>query len=215
MEAQLVAEVRVERIYQMGMGVDVAKIHLEHVILNKLPPDLARRKEHLVLAFREEFTPGTRLLLVLKRFDEGGRLIKIGRISHLDRNYKDKVFLIREYVRIEQLPAGKGRLATLVRLLLEQLKEGSEYVRWECLKELEALLKAEGYPFTKGDVGYLEAVEATWEKPSLRRALTRLRESMAQSAVEGPPLIKEREENGSKKEQESAKGDDGDTSRTQ
>ncbi|MBU0754062.1 MAG: hypothetical protein KJ645_02915, partial [Planctomycetes bacterium] len=73
-ETELAAEVKVSKIYRLGMGVDVVYLDLGRVFLNRLPKDLAERKRQLLLAYRNEFTPGTSLFLLMKRYGAGDRL---------------------------------------------------------------------------------------------------------------------------------------------
>jgi hypothetical protein len=152
---ELIAEVTVGHIYHMGMGVDVVKIRLDRTIMNRLPSTMAGRSEQLVLAHQEQFIAGTKLLLFLQRYNRSERLTTMHRISHLEKNYKDKVRLIEEYVRIEGLAGVKARLDALVRMVFKNLEDESYWIQCYSVYELEGLIREKSWKFTTGDVAYL------------------------------------------------------------
>ncbi len=205
-DVELIAEVTVVRIYRMGLGVDVVKIKLDQVILNRLPPKLSKQPEPLMLAHHGQYTADTRLLLFLKRCRNSERLVSLHRISHLDINYKEKIRMIREYVRIENIPNRKARVEALVKTALEYLKDDSYWIRCNCAKELDDLVKSGEWRFTRGDVAYLENIEKEAEKPVCKRLIAAVREKMASGAEEGPPFIKEKAD---EKKERSGKGSEG------
>jgi hypothetical protein len=188
-KSDLVAEVHVNRVYRLGMGVDVVRVRLDRVLYSRLPADLERRAEQMVLSHRGEFREDTGLLLVLKRFGSGDRLITIHRISNLEKYYEDKVALVEDYIRIERMPHGKAKRKAFVKMLFLNLKKKSPWLQGSGVKELDWLLEEKRYTFTTGDVAYLERVEATMENEPLKRSLRTLREAVSAVAVEGPAAV--------------------------
>jgi len=201
-EATLVAVVVVENIYHVGMGVDVVKVRLRETLLSRMRATLKKRKEHLVLAHKDEFTKGTELLLALKPFGSSDRLVTIYRLSHLDKHYKDKIRLFKEYTRIEAIPDKKRGLKEFVGVVLNMLRDESTWIKWFTLGELEVLIIDKKWKFTSGDVDFLQSVEENEDIPGIKKSLARIRELMAKIAVDGPPLVGEpKKEKGDKPQQ--------------
>jgi hypothetical protein len=207
-EAELVAEVTVQQVYQMGLGVDVAKIRLDQVILNRLPRWLQKRSEHLVLATRDQFMVDTRLLLILKRFGREARLTTIHRLSQVDAHYKDKAYLIRAYIKIEALPQVVQKREALARLVVQNMGHTSEWVRLNSLFELEGMLEDGKWVFTTGDVAHLKSMEGEAKPATFKKSLLDARVKMAEQAVEGPPLLKKVGEKKTEETPPSEKGPD-------
>lgn len=191
-KADLVAEVHVNRVYQLGMGVDVVKVRLDRVLFSRLPESLEKRAEQMVLAHRGEFREDTGLLLVLKRFGSGDRLIAIHRISNLEKFYEDKVALVEEYIRIERMPDRKAKLRAFVEMLFTNLEKESLWLKSSGVKELYWLVEEKGYVFTTGDVEYVTRLEESAKIEPFKRSLSALREAMSAGAEEGPPAVKEK-----------------------
>lgn len=187
-DAELVAEIHVNRVYRMGMGVDVVKVKVKNVLFNILPKPLKDHKEQLILANTKEFTKGTDLLLVLKRYQGGDRLSVVHRLSILDGNYAAKVRLIKKYLKIEFLPK-KDKLNTLMVTLMKNLKDESVWIQWNSIKELSHVLDKKLWEFTTGDVEYLERLASDTEKPDLKNSILRIRDTMASNAKKGPSIL--------------------------
>jgi hypothetical protein len=207
---ELIAEITVGRIYRMGLGVDVVKIRVDRTLLNRLPPSMAGQPEQLVLAHQNEFTQGTNLLVFLQRYNRSERLTTLHRISHLEKNYKDKVRLIEAYVGIESMRDEKARLEALVRMVLTNLEDDSFWIRCYSTWELDGLIENKMWKFTSGDVAYLEGIEKDANNPAFKKYVADAREQMAAMAVEGPPSIEmETGKNVKKEKKEAGDGENG------
>ena len=187
-DARLVIEGEVGQVYRMGMGVDVAKVNVERVLFSCLPDGLTRKKEQLILVHKDQFTQGATLLLVLKPFRKGERMTVIHRLSPVDGDYREKVRLMDEYIRIESLPVDK-RPEALARAVLLNLRSRVRFVARNSLYEIEGLLASKAWTFTTGDLEYLAKVETDQELPSIRIAVAALRARLKQRVKEGPALI--------------------------
>jgi len=199
-KAEFGAEVIVEHVYRVGRGVDVVKIVPVEVIFNTLPSAMARRDEHLLFAFSEHFMPGTRLFLLMKRFGSDNRLTVLYRLSHLERDYKDKLDLVRRYVQIETMNDKQARHEAFVALVLANVADESEWIRKNSLHELEGLLDGKLTTFTSGDVEYLKGIEAEADNPIFEKWISRLIDKMEPASVEGPPTLGKTRKEGDGKE---------------
>jgi len=193
-EADLAAEVTVERIYHLGMGVDVVRLRVDRELLNRLPEEIGKRKQQLMLSSRDEYREDTGHFLLLKRFSSGDRLITVQRISNLEKFYKDKVAFVETLIRIERLPDVEEKRKALVEFLLLDLKAESQWRKGNSVRELMWFAGQESFRFTTGDVVYIEGIEKDTKQEAFKRSLSRLRHAVAEKAVEGPPLVKEAEE---------------------
>jgi len=189
----------------MGKGVDVAKIHLDRVLLNRLPSALSHRFEHLLLAFRDELKKGTKLCLVAKRFDTSERLVKIHRLSRLEKNYPSKIRLMEDYIRVENLP-NKERPKALVKVVLTNLADESTWIRWNSLYEIKGLLENKIWAFTTGDLAYLEKIKKTIDKDTMKASYEEVIQLMTPHVKEGPALVEYREKQDTEKEKNSDQG---------
>lgn len=199
-DAEVVAEIRVDRIYHLGMGVDVVKVNVEKEIMNRLPREWRGRKSYLVLAHRGQFIKGTRLSLLMKRYGASDRMAVIDRLSRVDKNYKDKVRLIQAYVRVENIPNARARLKALVEMVMKNLKDESQWVQRNGLYELEGLIEEKKWPFTTGDVAYLQKIEEEAENRDFMENMAEVREKMASQANEGPCVLEKSKEGEGEKE---------------
>jgi hypothetical protein len=187
-ETELAAEVLVGRVYHLGMGVDVVNIHLEQVFLNRLPKGLAKRDPQLVLAYRNEYKEGTRLFLLLKRYGSGGRLSVMHRLSHVEKNYQEKLGLIRAYIDVEQIDDPEERLQAFAKLLLENLGSGSTWTEWNSLYELRGLLEDEAYVFTEDEMAAIDRIREGAKDGDFKAALAAFCDALAGKTLESPPL---------------------------
>jgi len=198
-EAELVAEVFVDTKYSLGKGVDVVKVKIESSLYNTLPPLLSGKKEHLILAHSDQFKKGTRLLVVLHR------------LSQMDGNFKSKIKLIKDYVRIEKLPVSQ-KFKELVITVLKNINDESFWIAKNSLFQLSKIVENGEWKFTKGDVSYLETVGKSFRNDGLKRTISKIGKAMAVKAVDGPSVIdavdkkksdkekdKEKDENSSRK----------------
>jgi len=211
-EAELVAEVFVDTKYSLGKGVDVVKVKIESSLYNTLPPLLSGKKEHLILAHSDQFKKGTRLLVVLKRFEtSSSRMEVIHRLSQMDGNFKSKIKLIKDYVRIEKLPVSQ-KFKELVITVLKNINDESFWIAKNSLFQLSKIVENGEWKFTKGDVSYLETVGKSFRNDGLKRTISKIGKAMAVKAVDGPSVIdavdkkksdkekdKEKDENSSRK----------------
>jgi hypothetical protein len=188
---ELAAEVLVEQVSRMGLGVDVVTVKLEKVLFEKLPKELAGKKRHLMLANRETFQEGTHLLLLMKRFHQGDRLIVLHRLSPVEDLYEEKVKLMEEYIAVERLPDPGERVRRLAALVLRNLKSTGVWTQWNSLHELNDLIDGGAYPFTQGDVAYVRRAGEQGKDETLKKRIGEAADRMAKKAVEGPPSIED------------------------
>jgi hypothetical protein len=213
-ETELAAEVSIERIYRLGMGVDVVNVRLEQVFLNRLPKDMAKRNPQLVLAYRNEYKEGTRLFLLLKRYGSGGRLTVLHRLSRVEKNYQEKLGLIRSYIDIEKIVDPGERLSAFAKLLLENLKSRSSWTRWNSLYELRGLHEDQAHVFSGDETAAIHAVRDSAKEGGFRTALTAFCDALAGEAQDGPlpeevPIFDEK----AKKRQDDGSNQRGDDSK--
>jgi hypothetical protein len=183
--------VNVSKVYHLGMGVDVVYLDLERVLMNRLPKGIAERNKQLLLAHRNEFVEGTHLFLLMKRYGAGDRLTSLHRLSKVEKTYEEKLQLIEQYVAIEKMRGGKDRVRAFTALVLSNLGHSSSWIRWNSLYELKGLLEDKTYEFSTGDVAYLEGLAGEMEEGDFQESLTGVKETMALTACEGPPLVEE------------------------
>lgn len=187
-DVELIAEVTVRAVYHLGLGVDVVKVHPQRVILD-LRPRGARAAEPLLLAHRDAYLAGAKVLLLLKRFQGGDRMVVLHRISPRERDYTEKVRLLEAYVRIESMADRKKRLRSMVETVLANLEDPSPWVRSNSLLQLQGLVRDGAWRFTSGDVARIRALAGKETPGSIRKGMEAVAASMAAHAVKGPPSV--------------------------
>jgi len=75
--------------------------------------------------------------------------------------------------------------------VLENLSDPSEWIRWNSFYELQGIVESALYPFTQGDLLYVRGIAGKGEDGRFKEGLLEVAETLARTAVEGPPLVKE------------------------
>ncbi len=129
---------------------------------------LADDEEIVVLAGHGEFLAGSDYILFLKSFRDGSRYVAIERIASGDRDFLAKRQVLTAFAALDRILDESERVTKIRDLLLTNLKDKSEFVRWNALTELKALALARADVFTAEHRKSLVAV-ATAERGEVFR----------------------------------------------
>jgi hypothetical protein len=177
----VVAEVEVGKIRSLGMAVDVVTMNPQRILIP--PPSAGKRKAEplLVLSNRGKYVKGMRFMVFLELYGSGARYVTKQRLSFADKDYKEKVRLIEAYIAVEGIKKIEERVKALKAMLLENIGDASDWVRWNTLDELEKLVKERAAVFTRVDVERIDAVIRMDFPPSFGRSLAKVRSAIAET----------------------------------
>jgi hypothetical protein len=169
----VVAEVEVASTRELGMAVDVVTLVPKRFLVPKGIKITKKTRPLTVLSNRGHYVKGTRFLVFLERygtgrrgsgrggsnkFDFNRRFVTRQRLAFLDKDYKEKLRLIEGYIAIERIAKIEDRAQALKVLLLDNIGDPSDWVRWNTLDELEKLVKERAALFEMADADRLDAV---------------------------------------------------------
>lgn len=192
----VVAEVEVASTRELGMAVDVVTLAPRRFLVPKGIKVTKKTRPLTVLANRGHYVKGTRFVVFLERYGsdrrgsgqggsgQGGflqRYVTRQRLSFLDKDYKDKIRLIEGYIAVERIAELDDRARALKALLLDNVGDPSDWVRWNTLDELEKLVKERAALFEKADADRLEAVGRMNFPENFKKSLAAVRAAILEA----------------------------------
>jgi len=173
-DADVVAEVKVGKVRSAGMGIEVATLSPFNILFDHLDRKERRARGLLVFASSGELKEGTQLMVFLSRFGSGRWYRIRHRLLLLDEDYDVKKRLISAYIAVETARDRSHALADLKELLLEGIGDESDWIRWNTVRELDALVRERGELFVEKDRKRITALVTARYTSSYRKKLSQI-----------------------------------------
>lgn len=183
-DAEVVAEVKVGKIRNAGMGIEVVTLIPTRILLDHLTSTERRTKGLIVFVNGGDLKEGTELMVFLSLFGSGRWYRIRHRLVQLDEDYNEKKRLILAYISVETTRDRAQALVALKKLLLAGIGDDSAWVRWNTIRELDALVRKGGEIFGDDDRKIIDAFDMNRFGPSYRKELERIKAAILQR-IEG------------------------------
>ncbi len=174
-DAEVVAEVKVGQIRNAGMGIEVVTLIPTKIMLDHLSARERSARGLVVFVNSGDLKAGTRLMVFLSLFGSGRWYRIRHRLLQLDEDYNEKKRLILAYIAVEKTRDRTKALADLKELLLDGIGDESAWIRWNTIRELDALVRQRGEIFADEDSKRIDAVGVTRFGSSYGKELARIK----------------------------------------
>lgn len=150
--SQCIAVAKVDRVTPGGPGSEV--VHL--VVKDVLKGD-RDTTEQLLLASRGDFYAGVEMVIFLEPYGAGHFATYLGRILKSDPDFTAKLRVLRQYLALERLPDDAARAQEVRHIILKNIADTVDWVRWNALRELEHVVRDSPSLLTSEDRSQLSA----------------------------------------------------------
>lgn len=161
-----IALVKVAKVTPGAPGTEVVRLQVEEV----LKGDHARTEE-LVLASRGDFFADVEMLIFLEPYGQGRFTTYVGRILRVDPDFTAKLRVLKQYLELERLADDAARAEQVRQIILKNLTDASDWVRWNALRELDHVARLSSGLLTAGDQRELATLQAASREGTFKKAL--------------------------------------------
>ncbi|MEW6744878.1 MAG: hypothetical protein AB1486_19150 [Planctomycetota bacterium] len=182
-QATLIAVGTVQRVTYAGRGTEVIRFAATEVLKSEVPRGEVRGGEVsgadllggdplggtvTIFAARGKFFAATRLLVLLRPFENGPRFECLGRITDNDADFDAKLRVLRQYIQTEAIEDPVERQLALRRLVLSNIESSEVWVCWNALRTLRRIVAKAPWLLSGDAEGHLSKVHARLEPGSFR-----------------------------------------------